>query len=120
MSDIVRLSFHRKPSSLRYMLRGVTPTRRTVDLQPQIVYARRLGFPRALFHPPRALGECLSRLAGPRGRGGLQRLDAWLKGPVPHGTPVRLHAAPGTDQTPFALFVERARPCMVGRLQQAA
>lgn len=83
-------------------------------------YARRLGFPRALFHPPRVLGECLGRLAGPRGHGGPQRLDVWLKGPVPHGTPVRLHAAPGTDQTTFALFVERERPCMVGRLQQAA
>jgi hypothetical protein len=31
-----------------------------------------------------------------------------------------LHEAPGTDQTTFALFVERERPCMVGRLQQAA
>jgi hypothetical protein len=83
-------------------------------------YARRLGFPRALFHPPRVLGECLGRLAGPRGRDGPQRLDAWLKGPVPHGTPVRLHESSGTDRTTFALFVERERPCVVGRLQQAA
>lgn len=83
-------------------------------------YARRFGFQCALFHPPRVLGECLGRLAGPLGRGGPQRLDAWLKGPVPHGTPVRLHELCGTDQTTFALFVERERPCIVGRLQQAA
>jgi hypothetical protein len=79
-------------------------------------YARRLGFPRALFHPQRVLGECLSRLPGARGHGTPQQLDAWLKGPVPHDTPVRLHAASGTDQTTFALFVEPERPCVVGRL----
>ncbi len=81
-------------------------------------YARRLGFPRALFHPPRVLGECLSRLPGARGNGTPQRLDAWLKGPVPHGRPVRLHAASGADPTTFALFVEPERPCIVGRLQR--
>ena len=81
-------------------------------------YARRLGFPRALFHPPRVLGECLSRLPGACDRGAPQRLDAWLKGPVPHGRPVRLHAASGADPTTFALFVEPERPCIVGRLQR--
>ena len=80
-------------------------------------YARRLGFPRALFHPPRVLGECLSRLPGAPLRGGPQRLDAWLKGPVPHGTPVRLRATRGTNPTTFALFAESDRPCIVGRLQ---
>jgi hypothetical protein len=39
---------------------------------------------------------------------------------VPHGTPVRLHELCGTDQTTFALFAERERPCIVGRLLQAA
>ncbi len=79
-------------------------------------YARRLGFPRGLFHPQRILGECLSRLPGACGHGTPQQLDAWLKGPVPHGTPVRMHEASGTDQTTFALFVEPERPCIVGRL----
>ena len=79
-------------------------------------YARRLGFTRALFHPQRVLGECLSRLPGACDRGSPQRLDAWLKGPVPHGRPVRLHAASGTGHTTFALFVEPERPCIVGRL----
>jgi hypothetical protein len=79
-------------------------------------YARRLGFPCALFHPQRILGECLSRLPGACGHGAPQQLDAWLKGPVPHGTPVRMHEASGTDETTFALFVEPERPCIVGRL----
>jgi hypothetical protein len=83
-------------------------------------YAHRLGFPRALFHPPRVLGECLGRLAGPRSRCSAQRLDAWLKGPVPHGAPVRLHAESAADQTTFALYVETERPCVVGRLQGVA
>jgi hypothetical protein len=81
-------------------------------------YARRLGFPRALFHPPRMLGECLSRFPVEPGHRTPQRLDAWLKGPVPHGRPVRLHAASGANQTTFALFVEPERPCIVGRLQR--
>jgi hypothetical protein len=81
-------------------------------------YARRFGFPRALFHPPRVLGECLSHLPGACDRGAPRRLDAWLKGPVPHGRPVRLHAAAGAGPTTFALFVEPERPCIVGRLQR--
>jgi acyl dehydratase len=79
-------------------------------------YARRFGFRRALYHPPRVLGQCLARLpaldpAAP------QRLDAWLKGPVPHGAAVRLHAhtaAPG--DTTFALFADDPRPSIIGRL----
>ncbi|MBI2390906.1 MAG: acyl dehydratase [Deltaproteobacteria bacterium] len=83
-------------------------------------YARRFGFRQALYHPPRVLGECLARLpaidpAAP------QRLDAWLKGPVPHGAPVRLHAQPEGDATTFALFADgrgdrgQDRPRVVGR-----
>lgn len=82
-------------------------------------YARRFGFARALYHPPRVLGECLARL--PRVVDGeRQRLDVWLKGPVPHRTPVTLLAAPAGDPGAFALFVEAGRPCIVGRLQAAA
>lgn len=81
-------------------------------------YARRFGFPRALFHPQRMLGECLSRLPGACDHGTPQRLDAWLKGPVPHDAPVRLHATRAMKQATFALFVEPERPCIVGHLQQ--
>jgi hypothetical protein len=80
-------------------------------------YARRLGFHRALYHPPRVLGECLARL--PRGvdaRDGRLRLDAWLKGPVPHGATVRMHAATTASAATFALFGEDERPSIVGRL----
>jgi acyl dehydratase len=82
-------------------------------------YARRLGFRRALYHPARVLGECLARLPRPaptehpRGR---LRLDAWLKGPVPHGANVRLHAATTSTTSTFALFAGDERPSIVGRL----
>jgi acyl dehydratase len=79
-------------------------------------YARNFGFPRALFHPQRVLGESLGRLARSCGGDQPQRLDAWLKGPVPHGARVRLHATRSPDATTFALFVEPERPCIVGRL----
>lgn len=87
-------------------------------------YARRLGFPRALYHPPRVVGECLSHLsrAGVLGRvnddvGARQELEAWLKGPVPHGAHVRLHAtsAEHPSACSFALYAEDARPAIVGR-----
>lgn len=77
-------------------------------------YARRFGFRRALYHPPRVLGECLARL--PAQGGGALQLDAWLKGPVPHGSRVQLHteALPGSTQ--FALFAGESRPSIIGRL----
>ncbi len=82
-------------------------------------YARRLGFQNALYHPPRVLGECLARLAAATpvndGHGRL-RLDAWLKGPVPHGARVRMHAATTDDAATFALFAGEERPSIVGRL----
>ncbi len=78
-------------------------------------YARRFGFRRALYHPPRVLGECVARLPALDGDGP-QRLDAWLKGPVFRGASVRLHAAPGTDATTFGLYAEDERPSIVGRL----
>jgi hypothetical protein len=82
-------------------------------------YARRFGFRRALYHPPRVLGECLARLPQPasleQARGQL-RLDAWLKGPVPHGANVRMHAATTATSSTFALFAGDERPSIVGRL----
>lgn len=76
-------------------------------------YARRFGFPRALYHPPRVLGQCLGHwgadLQAP------MRLDLWLKGPVHHGDRVRLHA----DDATFALFAgDSTRPSYVGRREQ--
>jgi acyl dehydratase len=82
-------------------------------------YARRLGFRRALYHPPRVLGECLARLSAAApvaGAHGRLRFDAWLKGPVPHGATVRMHAATTPAASTFALFVGEDRPCIVGRL----
>ena len=85
-------------------------------------YARRLGFRRALYHPPRVLGQCLARLPQPAGATtgaqDLLRLDAWLKGPVAHGAKVRLHAStsPAASATTFALFANAEdRPAIVGR-----
>jgi hypothetical protein len=78
-------------------------------------YARRFGFRRALYHPPRVLAECLARLP-PLDDHQPQRLDAWLKGPVPHGATVQLHGASVGHATTFALFAGDERPCIVGRL----
>jgi hypothetical protein len=82
-------------------------------------YARRFGFRCALYHPPRVLGECLARLVGAdsaHGQVGRLRLDAWLKGPVPHAATVRLHATTAAGTCTFALFSGDARPSIVGRL----
>lgn len=77
-------------------------------------YARRFRFRRALYHPPRVLGQCLARLAEPPPA--MQRLDAWLKGPVAHGASVELSARRADDgATDFWLFAGEPRPCMIGR-----
>jgi hypothetical protein len=87
-------------------------------------YARRMGFRRALYHPQRVLGQCLAHLPSPGLRptsptvaGEVQsRLDAWIKGPVPHGSRVRLHASTDSTGMTFALFAgDEARPAIVGR-----
>lgn len=83
-------------------------------------YARRFGFRRALYHPSRVLGECLARLPGPATMDdpvGRLRLDAWLKGPVPHGARVRLHAETSENGSTFALYAGDERPSIVGRLE---
>jgi hypothetical protein len=84
-------------------------------------YARRMGFRRALYHPPRVLGQCLAHLprfeTGDDG-GNRMTLDTWLKGPVSHAAKVRLHALSAARSTTFALFAGDERPSIVGRLQQ--
>ncbi len=82
-------------------------------------YARRFGFSSALYHPPRVLGQCLARLPAIDAERP-QRLDAWLKGPVPHGAAVRLHAAPSAEATRFALYAAGDRPSIVGTLGPVA
>ena len=98
-------------------------------------YARRMGFRRALYHPQRVLGQCLARLPSPAlcatspavsgevkapASAGEVRLDAWIKGPVPHGARVRLHARIDPASTTFALFADdEERPAIVGRLHTA-
>ena len=81
-------------------------------------YARRLGFRRALYHPARVLGECLGQLpvSASRDGEGRLRLDAWLKGPVPHGATVRLHAVSAAGASTFALYAGDERPSIVGGL----
>lgn len=81
-------------------------------------YARKLGFPRAFFHPPRVLGQCLARL--PQAETGLPlRLDAWIKGPVFYGAPVKMRSESGADGAVFALHVnEDERPAIVGHLRR--
>lgn len=82
-------------------------------------YARRFGFPWAFYHPPRVLAECLARLpVTPAVRP--RRLDAWLKGPVPHGAEVRLGIDVAGEETSFALSAGEPRPCIVGRIGPAA
>lgn len=79
-------------------------------------YARRLGFRRALYHPQRVLGECMAHLPRHEDADGPLLLDAWIKGPIPHGAKVRLHAAALSTTTTFALYAGDDRPCIVGRL----
>lgn len=83
-------------------------------------YARKHGFARSFFHPQRVLGECLARL--PRAETGLPlRLDAWIKGPVFYGAPVKMRSESGADGAVFALHVnEDERPAIVGWLRGAA
>lgn len=82
-------------------------------------YARKHGFAHAFFHPQRVLGQCLARL--PHDGSLPLRLDAWLKGPVFYGAPVRMRREAGSDGAAFALHVnEDERPAIVGRLRGAA
>jgi len=83
-------------------------------------YARRMGFRRALYHPPRVLGECMARLPSIGHGDGALRFDTWIKGPVPHGSRVRLRTQPMTGGIQFALFAGEDRPCIVGRLAATA
>lgn len=78
-------------------------------------YARKAGFPGATLHPQRVLGQCLARLPEPH-PAAPQRLDAWLRGPVPYGAEVRLRADSAAQGTDFALFAEGdPRPAILGR-----
>jgi len=83
-------------------------------------YARKHGFAEAFFHPQRVLGQCLARL--PQLDAGLPlQLDAWLKGPVFYGAPVKLRREDAADGAVFALHVnEDERPAIVGRLGRLA
>ncbi|MBE7460826.1 MAG: hypothetical protein HS112_09895 [Zoogloeaceae bacterium] len=82
-------------------------------------YARKLGFPQAFFHPPRVLGQCLARL--PHDASLPLRLDAWLKGPVFYGAPVKMRREVAADGARFALHVnEDERPAIVGHLRATA
>lgn len=77
-------------------------------------YARRFGFKRAFHHPQLIIGQCLARLPAPASA--RQELETWVKGPVPYGVDVRLHATTEATRTTFAVFAdEETRPAIVGR-----
>lgn len=62
-------------------------------------YARMFGFAQPFHHPARVLGQCLSQWQGVHGVvHGPQSLDAWIRGPVPYGVPLALHAAGAPGQ----------------------
>jgi len=91
--------------------------RMTGDLNPlhwSSRYSRLLGFGGAFHHPQLVLGQALARLAAPAEAP--QRLDAWLKGPVYHGSRVTLRATPEPGGSAFALVADGdPRPAIVGR-----
>lgn len=82
-------------------------------------YARRQGFPGAFIHPQRVLGLCTTHPQAPLADEP-QRLDAWLKGPVPYGADVSLRKTGGLGAVNFALTTTHdPRPAIVGRLRYA-
>jgi acyl dehydratase len=83
-------------------------------------YARAFGFRGAFHHPQLVLGQSLARLPA-FGPAGIQRLDAWLKGPVYHGSEISLRATPVPGGTSFAVIAEgERRPAIVGRWRTVA
>jgi len=81
-------------------------------------YARLLGFRGAFFHPHAVVGQCLARL--PPLRAPAQRIDLWFKGPVYHGSAVRLSAATRAAGLDFALRErDDPRPALLGRWTEA-
>ena len=83
-------------------------------------YARLLGFRGAFHHPQLVLGQAMARLATP-GADPVQRLDAWLKGPVYYDSNVSLHATAGQDDLTFAVVPDgEERPAILGRWRSGA
>lgn len=79
-------------------------------------YARRAGFPAAFLHAQRALGYCITHPHAPT-PDEPQRLDAWIKGPVPYGADVTLRARGEEGDVAFALTTAHdPRPAIVGHL----
>ncbi|MCC6609532.1 MAG: acyl dehydratase [Burkholderiales bacterium] len=82
-------------------------------------HARRRGFPGAFHHTQRALGLCITHPNAPLADEP-QRLDAWLKGPVPYGADVTLRTRAPTGEVAFALTTHHdPRPAIVGLLRYA-
>ncbi|MCZ7565007.1 MAG: hypothetical protein M5U08_15525 [Burkholderiales bacterium] len=81
--------------------------------------ARRVGFPAAFLHPQRVLGYCSTHPLAPL-PDAPQRLDAWLKGPVPYGADVTLRVSGAEGDIAFALTTAHdPRPAIVGHLRRA-
>ncbi len=78
-------------------------------------YARLFGFRQAFAHPQSAALQCLARLAT---AGTIDRLDLWIKGPVPYGSQVELRrlAMSESGKQAFWLHVDGdLRPALTGR-----
>jgi hypothetical protein len=82
-------------------------------------YARAMGFRAAFFHPLRMVAQVLAR-AGLEGFGPW-RVDAWLRGPVFHGSQVRLRVDARQAFTVLELLVgDEPRPAIVTAVRPAS
>lgn len=76
-------------------------------------YARRFGYRSAFHHPQLIVAQCLTRLAP--AEDWPQKLDLWLRGPIPYGAALRLCAERGATGVVFSLHVDAdCRPAIVG------
>ncbi len=81
-------------------------------------YARRFGFRSAFLHPQRVAGLCLAKLAAPQSEA--QRLDLWIKGPLPYGADVTLRAGQRDGALQFGLsLADDSRMALVGSWRAA-
>lgn len=82
-------------------------------------YARLFGFRRAFFHPLRVVAQSLAR-AGLQGMPVPRRVEAWLRGPVFHGSEVSLRRRDEAGATVLAVLAgEDPRPAIVLRVAPA-
>lgn len=82
-------------------------------------YARRFGFSAAFAHPQRLVAQCLVQL--PELKSEAQRLDLWIKGPVPYNAQVsqRSWRSPAAQEMNWGLWnQDDERPALIGSWQR--